>query len=319
MPVSSLVSEKTLSLVFDVGIALLGYQILKRASVWSRRKDVLFVASVALFSLPTVMMNSSLWGQTDALYSTGVLASLLSMLVDAPLWAAISFGIAICFKQQAIFFAPILLGYLLRKGKAWYLLIPPAIFVLSILPAWLAGGSLPYWLTIYLSEAKEYPYLSVSAQSIFAFLQPLPLSPLVSSTAFWAGMLLSALVACGAAYAVYTRGEARAIMLVSLASALLLPYLLPRMHERYFYLADLLSVLYALSVPKRWFVPVIVVATSLASYMPFLSKQVSFLSWAAVDLRVPALLLVIPIGVILYDVYETIVRPSEVQWTEDRQ
>lgn len=304
VPVSSLTSEKTLSLAFDALVAVLGYSMLRKSSRWSLRSDVLFVAAVTLFSLPTVMMNSSLWGQTDALYSAGVIASLLFILSDTPLWAAIAFGVALCFKLQAIFFAPVLIGYLLRKRETWwYLILPPMVYVLSVVPAWLSGGSLSYWLTIYMTQAKEYPYLSVSAQSVFAFLQPLPLSPFVASTAFWLGMIVSALIAVGAGFIVYKRRGTTMVVLASLASALLLPYFLPRMHERYFYLADLVAVLYAFYQPKRWFIPVIVVGTSLASYMPFLSKQVSFLSWARVDLRLPALLLLIPICAVLFDVW----------------
>lgn len=307
IPVSSLVSEKTLSLLFDVLIAYLGYLILKSASQWSLRSDVLFIAAVTLFALPTVMMNSSLWGQADALYSAGVMASLLGILLNAPLFASIAFGIAISFKVQAIFFAPVLIGYLLRKKETWkYLLVPPLVFLVSVVPALIGGGSPSYWLFIYAVQAGEYPWLSVSAQSFFAFLQALPLTPLMTTTAFWVGIAVSMSVAIIIAYLMKRMPELvpGRVVLISLAAALLLPYLLPRMHERYFYLADLFAVLYAFFRPRRWLVPVIVVGASLASYMPFLSDQVSFLSWAEVDLRIPALLLLIPIAVVVWDVWK---------------
>jgi len=307
IPVSSLVSEKTLSLLFDALIAYLGYRILKHASQWSLRKDVLFAVAVAFFALPTVMVNSSLWGQTDALYSSGVIASLFGILLGAPLFAALAFGVAISFKVQAVFFAPVLVGYLLRRKETWkYLLVPPLVFFLSVVPALIGGGSPSYWLFIYLVQAGEYPWLSVSAQSIFAFLQPLPLTAFATSIAFWLGMAAAALVAIVVIYLMKRMPElvAERVVLVSLAAALLLPYLLPRMHERYFYLADLLAVLYAFYRPRRFFVPVLVVGTSLMSYMPFLSRQVSFLSWAQVDLRVPALILLIPIVVVIYDLWQ---------------
>lgn len=304
IPVSSLASEKTLSLVFDVLIAYLGYRILKGSSAWSARKDVLFIAAVALFSLPTVAMNSSLWGQTDALYSAGVMASLLAILIDAPLMAALAFGTAISFKVQAIFFAPVLIGYLLRKKETWkYLVVPPTVFFLSVVPALMGGGSPGYWLFIYLVQAGEYPWLSVSAQSIFAFVQPLPLTAFATSIGFWLGMAAATLVGLVVTYLMKKMPTLvpELVVLISLAAALLLPYLLPRMHERYFYLADLFAVLYAFFRPSRWFVPILVVATSLMSYMPFLSRQVSFLSWAQIDLRIPALILLIPVGVVVYD------------------
>lgn len=305
-PVPSLYSVKTLSLAFDALIAFGGYQIVKRTSVWPHRKDILFFCAALLFSLPTVAMNSSLWGQSDAVYAASVVWSLFFFLASMPLAAVLVFGLAISMKVQAIFFGPIVLGYLLRARETWkYVVFPAGVFVLTIIPAWIFGGNLRYWLFIYLMEAQKYPYLSVSAQSIYAFVQPLGVSEDLTTFLFWEGMIASGLVALGIVYLV---ARARVItskflVLISLASVLLLPYLLPRMHERYFYLADILSVLYAFYEPRRFMVPIIVVGTSLMSYMPFLAPQVDFLSRFTIDLRVPATLLLIPIGIVLYDLF----------------
>ncbi|MBI2410060.1 DUF2029 domain-containing protein [Candidatus Kaiserbacteria bacterium] len=308
IPVSSLISAKTLSFAFDLLIAYFGYLILARTSRRAARKDILVLAALVLLSLPTVMMNSSLWGQSDSLYSAGVMATLYFMLAASPLAAAIAYGAAISFKAQALFFAPVFIGYFLRERANWkFLLIPPLLFVLSVIPAWIAGGSLGYWLFIYLVQAEKYPYLSVSAQSLFAFLQPLALSETATNIFFWLGLLAAAGAAAAIIYIMKWQGKlsAQFVVLISLASTLLIPYLLPRMHERYFYLADILSVLYAFFRPNRWFIPVLVVGTSLASYMPFLSQQVDFLSWAQVDLRIPAAILLIPIGFVLLDVWQS--------------
>lgn len=311
IPISSLYSAKTLSLIFDLIIAGVGYLILKRTLMWRANKTILFLAAAVFFALPTVMVNSSLWGQSDAIYSAGIMVSLFAILSSAPLLAAIAFGFAMSVKLQAIFFLPVLVGYLLRTKDTWkYLLIPPFIYLATMLPVWIAGGQLRYWLFIYFVQATEYPWLSVSAQSIFAFLQPLPLSPVQTNVLFWLGILLACAFALYVAYAMRSmpRISAPVVVLISLAAVLIIPYVLPRMHERYFYLADLFSVLYAFFRPKRFFVPIIVVSASLMSYMPFLYKQVGFLSWAHVDLRVPAALLLIPIGVVLYDLWRD-VRP----------
>jgi hypothetical protein len=42
------------------------------------------------------------------------------------------------------------------------------------------------------------------------------------------------------------------------------------MHERYFYLADVLSVVLAFYRPRLWYLPLIVQASSFLSYVPFL-------------------------------------------------
>jgi Gpi18-like mannosyltransferase len=42
------------------------------------------------------------------------------------------------------------------------------------------------------------------------------------------------------------------------------------MHERYFFAADVVSIIYAFYWPKRFFVPLLVVGASLLSYISFL-------------------------------------------------
>jgi hypothetical protein len=51
---------------------------------------------------------------------------------------------------------------------------------------------------------------------------------------------------------------------------ILMPYTLPGMHERYFYLADVLTVVLAFYRPLLWYVPLLVQGSSLLSYAPFL-------------------------------------------------
>ena len=55
--------------------------------------------------------------------------------------------------------------------------------------------------------------------------------------------------------------------------ALFLPFIMPKIHERYFYLADMISILYAAKRPERRFVPMLVVGASLMSYVPYLMRQ----------------------------------------------
>lgn len=58
----------------------------------------------------------------------------------------------------------------------------------------------------------------------------------------------------------------------ALLSALMVPYFLPGMHERYFYPADLLSLIYACCVRRGWIVAVLVQFCSFFTYLPYLFK-----------------------------------------------
>lgn len=308
LPVSSLYSIKTLSVSFDVLIAWIAVAIVKKTLLQYSKPQLFFIFALIL-SIPTVILNSSLWGQSDAIYAAGVLLSLYGVLTDRPLLAVTAFSFAISIKLQAIFFLPILLGYCLRKeGSAGYLIVIPLLFFLSIVPARLAGGSLSDLLLVYFKESGEYTSLSVSAQSVFALLGNNQFLPALQKPLFYAGLGAAGLSAiCIAAWMFFIKTlSSRKIVLLSLLSVLILPYLLPRMHERYFYCADLLSVLYACYNPREWYLPLLIVGASTVSYMVFLS-QVSWFSNIHINLLYPSVVVLIALVLIGIECYRVVV------------
>jgi Gpi18-like mannosyltransferase len=83
--------------------------------------------------------------------------------------------------------------------------------------------------------------------------------------------------------------DATRIVTASAVFAIGVPFVLPGMHERYFYLADVLTVVLAFYRPRLWFVPLLVQTASLLSYLPFLFWQQPH--GPLVDLRVLATLM----------------------------
>jgi len=57
---------------------------------------------------------------------------------------------------------------------------------------------------------------------------------------------------------------------IAFAFALLMPMLLPRMHERYFFMADVLSVVLIFFNKKRWYFAPIIIMSSYMTYVRFL-------------------------------------------------
>jgi Gpi18-like mannosyltransferase len=66
------------------------------------------------------------------------------------------------------------------------------------------------------------------------------------------------------------RLEADTIVATAAFSLLLVPFVLPHMHERYFYAADMLTIVLAFFRPRWAFVAVLVQVVSFLSYWPFL-------------------------------------------------
>lgn len=64
--------------------------------------------------------------------------------------------------------------------------------------------------------------------------------------------------------------EKNLIVKLALVSAILMPFTLPHMHERYFFPADVLSIIYAFYFPRFFFIPILVISASFFSYVPVL-------------------------------------------------
>ena len=77
-------------------------------------------------------------------------------------------------------------------------------------------------------------------------------------------------------------------------SLMLAPFLLPKMHDRYFFAADLCSIALAFIIPRLWFVPVGLQISSTLAYVPILCEfyddlhqgQLTFCEFAYVALPV---------------------------------
>ncbi len=237
--------------------------------------QALAMAAVILF-LPTVVMNSSIWAQCDILYATGLLASLYYLLADRPLAALVAFGFSCSLKPQAIFWCPMLAALLLVGRLPWkYIWVPGAIYVATCLPA-IAAGRRASELLFHWGRIHYRPGITFHAPNWYQFVQWRTLD----EYQFWsrAGITLTTVVTTLLVLWAWKMGreqlrEPVPLITLAIASVLLSPFFLPKMHDRYFFAADLISILYAFTVPRGWVVAVLVQSASLICYWPFLFRH----------------------------------------------
>jgi Gpi18-like mannosyltransferase len=267
LPVPSpLAGIKAFSVFFEVVAAFFVYRIvaLKYPSRW-----IPAAAAFTVFMLPTVVINSSMWAQGDAIYTAFSLGGVYFLLRKRPWWACVFFGLALSFKLQAIFVFPLLLVMVLLGRVPWRsLLAIPAVYIALDVPALLLGASPVKLLTIYLSQTSIYPDMTLSAPNIWQFFRgEHGMETMKTAAILLTGLLiltLCLLVVLSRVELTDTR-----ILLIGAISAILVPFVLPSMHERYFYLADVLTVVLAFHLPRRlWFIPIIVEFCSLMCYIP---------------------------------------------------
>jgi Gpi18-like mannosyltransferase len=266
--IPGLIATKLPSLIADFILAGFTYRIVRIKYFDSPYP--LFAAFAVLFA-PTIILNSAFWGQADALYSSALIGAIYFILIKKYGLAMLMLGISISFKAQAVFIFPLLLALFWRKEISWkYFLIIPVIMLVALVPAWIAGRSLMDLLLIYPLQAGQYELLTMHAPSMFAWI---PDTGRFYPYFYPVGLIIAAVAGLFFSIVVYkSRKELTPAILVELAliSVIMMPFFLPKMHERNFYPADILSIIFAFYFPRFFFVPIAMSVISFFSYQPTL-------------------------------------------------
>ena len=262
---------KSLSIVGTLLLALAGRQLLRSASRGQQPE-----AMLRLLLLPSVAINGAGFGQSDSFWSAACVMAIARAIERRSVAMLIWFGIGIAFKAQAVFLGPFILLCLLRQRTPFrFWALPVLVFAVALLPAALAGWPITHLATIYLRQAEWNPAFISTAANPWAIVQLLV--PVAGTHWFWFGHLAAA-VASVAFLMTYRHRETEASDLIALAllSACLIPFLLPKMHERFFFLADVLAFLLAFIRQDR---------RSMAIF--FLVQGASVLALIAIILKIP--------------------------------
>lgn len=263
---------KLVSVIFDFVCAVFVYRLVRLRFPTGHLPQLAFFA--VLFA-PTMFLNSSLWGQADAIYTAGLIACLYFLLVERQIAAFVAFGLAFSVKLQALFLAPLLLILLLRGRLSWKnAFLVPITYLLTLVPAWLAGRPLGDLLTTYLAQANFYRSLTKNAPNLYQWLPNSHYEVLMP-----AGLILAVSAVFLLTLAAHKSSDnlsRESLILLGTFSVLLMPFILPKMHDRYFFAADLFSIVLAFYYPRFFYVPLIVGGVSFFSYLPFLFDQEPF-------------------------------------------
>ena len=233
------------------------------------KSDAPYLLASIFFLLPTVMLNSTAWGQIDGMYTSFLLLCVYFLLQKNSFWALVMFGVAFSVKAQAIFLLPFLGIMFLRGLIRWHhFFLVPVVYLLLAIPAALVGRSWASIITLYVGQAGQFEALSKNAPNPYIFIPNIYYHPVLEiglgiflvSMAVWAWINWKA----------QPPVTSRQLILSALTSAALVPFLLPKMHDRYFYPADVFSFAAAVLLPELWFLPILFQLASGITYTVFL-------------------------------------------------
>jgi len=234
-----------------------------------------FFAFFAVLLAPTVVMNSAMWGQADSIYTAMLVACVYYLMVHKDWQASLAFGAAFAVKFQAIFLAPLLLALALKRVVSWKsLLLIPLVYLVAILPAWIAGRPIIELLTIYQSQSEIGKDIAFGVPNLYNWL-PTKYKPL-----FFSAGLLWTVCACYLYVIAVLKSHVKLVpsllTRLGLLSLMMMPYFLPKMHERYFFPAEVLSIAYGFYFPRYYLIPIALNLISFFSYQKFLFDRVTF-------------------------------------------
>jgi Gpi18-like mannosyltransferase len=269
---------KALSVVGTIALALSVRRLLVRLGAPQPNRG----AALMLIT-PTIAINAGLLGQCDAMWTAPLVMALVAMLNRRHVAMLVWCGLALGFKVQALLVAPFFVGLLINRKiplRLWP--IAPLVAAATMVPAWALGWPAGDLATIYLRQADTYSALSLNAPNVWTIVQGLPVGG-----AFLPGLALVAAAALTAAYVMWlsvTRLAERALIWAALLAPLITAGLLPRMHERYFFMADILAIVIALTVRDRrsWRIAALIQGGSLLSLFAFISGIAGFAALGAV-------------------------------------
>ena len=239
---------KLLSILFDILLAYAGLVLVKKCTGDRIRALCCFFT---LLYLPTVLTNSSFWGQCDSIYVSLALMGLTAALPgddgkSRPLLSVVFLALSFGFKLQAVFLMPLwLLLWVWRKHRWYWFLAFPVTYFLLVLPAVAAGRPLADAILLYAGQTESIGTgLNYNAPSLTALLSNVGNTEIVSRILIFASF--AAMILILLAGIAFRKGMTPRLFLFFAAEMVLaIPFFLPHMHDRYFYAADVLTVILA--------------------------------------------------------------------------
>jgi len=264
LKISEIKYIKFVSIIFDYVAAIIAALIVKKKY---REPKVYLSAYAAVLFLPTVVLNSSCWAQCDIIFTTFIMLSIYMLAWNKSTLAVIFYAISLTFKLQAIFIAPLYLILLFKnKFKIKHLALVVLVYIVSILPAAFMGAPVKSILTIYLNQSSEYKALTANATTIY-MLFPQNINSEIVTYIGIAFTVLLVLSLCFIQIHFIKEISYENIIELAFIFVTVVPYFLPRMHDRYFFLADIFAVIYAFYFPDRKIEVMLVPFISLIVYL----------------------------------------------------
>jgi len=258
-----LYSVKIVSILFEY---LAAFFVGKIAFQKEKNNLVIWISLAIIPILPSILLNSSYLSQCDSIYAAFVLGSIYFIILKKQFLSVLFLAIAFAFKMQTAFILPFFFVIMLRGNIRWYyFFLIPIVFSLSIAPTWLYGRPFIDLIKVYIAQTDRYRFLTLNFPNIYIWI-----SNNYYESAKMVGIILTFVLTVFTGFWLSKKQiifSYETWIRLAFLSSIVVPFILPGMHERYMYLGDVLGVLYYLVIRKNIHLPIGILLVSFYSYI----------------------------------------------------
>ncbi len=265
---------KVLSVLFDFLLALsIAFFVNYTGTGTIFKKNSFSFSYAYVILLPTVVMNSSFWGQCDSVYTFFLLWSIWLLYKEKFATSFFLLGCALSFKLQTVLIAPLFVFYYfcVQRFSLFNPLITVITFWFSGFVTYIYGRGLLEGINIYLFQIGEYKNMWMNVPSFWVLLgnnyEKFHLAAIfLTFTLLILGLILAVIRKIN-----MNSFEQFISVAVFVEWACIL--FLPAMHERYTYVLDLLLLMQSFINKKYIKYTVVAIGLSCLTYHAFLFSQ----------------------------------------------
>ena len=237
-------------------------------------KKSLVGMTMLLFS-PAVILDGAYWCQCDIIYSCLILYAFVFFYKKNSKMCMIMIGLAFSFKLQTLFVVPFLIIMWLKKDAIrirdfiWI----PVMYVVMNIPAYLFGRPLKDLMSVYFSQSGYYPWGTLKYPNMYYLLDETMECMHHSEEVCAAGVLVCIAILGVIAYYFYVsdvKMNSWQKMYLSLILVATIVYVLPHMHDRYGFLADIFALVLASMNRRKIHIFAFYSFITIFTYMPYL-------------------------------------------------
>lgn len=269
--VNRLIYLKSVYFIFDIllaiGIALIVYKTLNN-------KTTAFIAYYVTILLPVQYINSAIWGNCDVLYSSILVFALFSIIIQKDYVTYSLIGLALSLKLQAVFILPFIV-YLIfnNKLRLYPIFMMFVVILLTFVPSYCCGASFTQPFTFYQKQLNGYSNLTLGCANFWHLVNMYNMDSSDSVINKFSTIIALAFIGLFFTILYLRRIKLTKENIIYVATFMIgiVPFFLPHMHERYFYIFEVLIVAYTLIKKKRYYLIPLTQLSGLIAYYHYTS------------------------------------------------